>query len=122
MLLSLISFFFSSGLAFLSLHSSFFSLILELFSLLQLLLQSCLLLLGRSQLFFSLVCQLLLALGLLLSILQGSICTLPGLLLSGQFLPKISIAIFSNSQGLHSSNPPLFLVVQLLREGLEHLL
>ena len=122
MLLSLISFFFNFGLVFLSLYSGFFSLILELFSLLQLLLQSCHLLLGCNQLFFCLVCQFPLALGLLFSTLQGSICALPGLLLSGQFLPKVSIAVFSNSQGLHNSNPSLFLVVQLLREGVEHLL
>ena len=83
MLFGLISLFFIFGLVFLSLHSGFFSLILELFSLLQLLLQSCHLLIGSSQLFFSLVCQLPLALGLLLSTLQGCICAIPGQLLSG---------------------------------------
>ena len=122
MLLSLISFFLSFGLVLLSLHSGFFSLISELFSLLQLLLLGNQLFLGSSQLLFSLICQLLLALGLLLSILQGCVCALPSLLLSDQLLSKISIAVFSNSQGLHNSSPPFPLLIQLLKEGVGHLL
>ena len=122
MLLGHISFLLSFGLVFLSLYSDFFSLISKLFSLLQLLLQSCQLLLGSSQLFISLVCQLPLTLGLPFSTLQGCVCALPGLLLSDQLLLKISIAIFSNSQGLHSSSPPFPLLIQLLREGGGHLL
>ena len=118
MLLSLIPLLFNFGFVFLSLHFGFFDLILELFGLLQLLLQSCHLLLEAAS------CSL----ASFVSFLWLSACfsapfeAASALFLSSQLLLKISIVVFSNGKGLHSSNPLLFLIVQLLRERMEHLL
>ena len=122
MLLSFISLLLSFGLGFFSFNSGFFSLVPKPLSLLQLLLQSGQLLLRSSQLITSLTCQFPLAFSLPLNTLQGCVCAFPSLLLSSQFLSQICVAVFSNGQSLHSSNPYFPLIVQLLIEGVDHLL
>ena len=122
MLLCFISLPLSLGFGFLSFNFGLFSLISKSLSLLQLLLQSYQLLLRSSQLVISLTCQLPLALSLPLSTLQGYICAFSSLLLGSQFIFQIGVAVFSNGQGLHSSSPPFLLFIQLLIEGVGHLL
>ena len=122
MLLGFISLPLSLGFGFFSFNFGFFSLISKPLSFPQLLLQSCQLLLRSSQLVISLMCQLPLAFSLSLNTLQHCVCAFPSLFLGSQFFLQLGVAVFNNCQGLYSSNPPFPLIIQLLIEGVGHLL